>query len=302
MKLPLFFPRSLLLLAMWSPGGYAQWFADVAGETLYTDNLSRSRHDNHAREDLSVNLAARGGYHLQPAIYTGLTLTGTASHTRYDTYSGLDSLEATLGASVDHKFGIGDRVPVLSLATSINRSTYDVDVRDAWIHSVGVSLFKRLTETFSLTATLNHEYRDADHDKPRTPMPPAGGGAAPAAKPGNPWRFDTLSFSLQGELDLDELTWLSGGYSIHKGDVVSSSPSFADIVQAANAITDDPAFGPAIIAYRIPAYTRSLSLAWNRAVLQSGTLYLGFDYQKSSNSSGINYDVSIVRAGYIHGF
>ena len=290
--------RYLLLTSLlWSPAARAQWFADSAAETLYTSNLSRSERASDAQEDLALSMAARAGYHFQPATYTGLTVNARLSRTAFHSWSGLDNTEVAAGTTLSHKFGLGDRAPSVSVALQTGRGKYQNDIRDTWLHSAGLAFSKRLTDGFLLTATLRHERRDGDHNQPRPRLP-----GMPPPKPGNTWNYDVSSVSLQGELDLNENAWLTAGYSFQKGDIVSSSRTYPSIVAAAVAITDDPVYGPGVIAYRIPALAQSLSIDINRAVLDSATLYLGAELQHTRNSSGIRYRVDIVRAGLIYAF
>lgn len=261
-------PCLLLASLLWSPVGRAQWFADTAAETLYTSNLSRAERASNAREDLGLSVAARAGYHFQPAIYTGLTVNARLSRTAFNSYSGLDNAEVAAGMTLSHKFGLGDKAPSVSVDLQAGRSEYQNDIRDTWLYSTGLAVSKRLTDGVLLTASLRHERRDGDHNQPRPQIP-----GMPPPKPGDAWRYDVSSISLQGELDLNESSWLTAGYSFQKGDIVSSSPKYARIIAAAVAITSDPVYGPGIIAYRIPALTPSLSIDINRAVLDSGTLY-----------------------------
>ena len=288
-------PRHFALFALlFCRAAHGQWFGDIAVESQYNDNLPRAERASNAHGDLSLGFTTRGGYHVQPGDFTGLTLSTSLTGVRYDTYEGLNNIEAGLGVNLSHKFGLGERVPQLSFDAGVARASYRTDIRDAWIYSTGLTLSKRLDERFSLSGFLRHETSDGDHSLRKTPPP--------APKPGNVWDFDVLTAGLQSEVDLGPATWLGASYRYQHGDVVSSSPTYARIVAAATAITNDPVFGPATIAYRLPASTQLYSVDINRAVLDAGTVYFGLEYQDTSGENEIDYAVKLIRAGFIYGF
>lgn len=280
--------------ALCSPLCEAQWFADLGVESSYVDNLTRSEHSSDAREDSTLALTARRGLHVQPGDFTGLTLTGTLTGTRFSHYTGLNNFDAGLSATLAHKFGIGERQPTLSAEFGIARNEYNLGIRDAWLYRVGVSVQKRLTDTFNLSGGLRYEKRDGDHDQPRNiPLAPRSGA---------PWDTSSRTLFISGELDLNETWWASATYQLQDGDVVSTAVSYPKIFNAATAITLDPLFGPLAVAYRIPALTHSIALDLNRAVFSSGTLYLGVEFQDTRGRNGIDYYSSLLRGGFIHSF
>lgn len=280
----------------------AQGFGDVLLETLHNDNVSRSEQPAEKREDSVVAAALRTGLHLQPGIFTGVDLRAGLSKTLHRRYQGLDGLELTVGLSLTRKFGVGGNMPTLSVEAGFGRQLFDMDLRDAWFHRLGLRGSKRFSDRLNLTLQFGYEQQDGDHDAPRIPVAPPGGGPAPRPKPGNPWSLDLAFLALQGEYDLNELSWLGANWRYQHGDIVSSSRTYPRIVAAATAITDDPAFGPGVIAYRLPADTHTLSLDYNRAVLDAGTAYVGIEYQDTRAASAIEYRVHVIRAGFVYSF
>ena len=273
---------------------FAQAFAEVQAELLYHDNLTRSEHGGDAREDTALMFAGTAGIRLQPGDYTGLTLTGTLNRAQFRHYTGLSSWEAGFALTLSHKFGLGDRRPTLSFEFGAARNEFNASMRDAWIYRAGVGLQRRLTDTLNLRGGLRYEKRDGDHNVPRA--------ITARPRPGNSWDLGTRSIFVTLEQDLGAATWLSAGYRFQDGDVVSTALPYARIFNAATAITLDPLFGAATVAYRIPARTNILALDINRALFESGTLYLGLEYQETQGSGGIDYDSGMVRGGFIHSF
>jgi hypothetical protein len=285
-------PSFLLLLLPVAARGQA--FADIQAEVLHNDNLTRSERSIDVKEDSAAALTAIGGIRLRPGTYTGLTLTGTLNRTQFRRYTGLSSWEAGVAANLSHKFGIGELAPALSLELGIGRNEYNRGLRDAWIYRADLRLQKRLTSTLNLSGGLRYEERDGDHNVPRViPTFP---------RPGNSWDLRSHSFFLGAEQDLGAATWISAAYQLQDGDVVSTATSYPKIFNTATAITLDPLYGPTTVAYRIPAHTHMLALDLNRAVFESSTIYLGVEYQQTHGRNGIDYDVGLLRGGFIHSF
>jgi hypothetical protein len=297
MKKPIqaLFPiASAFLLCLQGAHASAQSFADVRTELVHNDNVTRSERDSDAREDTALALTASAGVHIQPGDYTGLTFTGAVNRTQYRRYSGLSSYEAGFGVDVSHKFGLGDRRPLLNIDVGVARNEYNIGVRDAWVYRAGIGLRKRVTDVLSLSSGLRYEKRDGDHDVPRNiPAMPRSGSS---------WDIAARVFFVTAELDIGAATWASATYQVQGGDVVSTALSYPKIFDTATAITLDPLFGAATVAYRIPAVTHTVALDLNRAVFDTSTLYVGAELQDTRGKNGIDYDVSLFRAGFIHSF
>lgn len=272
----------------------AQSFVDVQAELLYHDNVTRSERAIDAREDSALSATVTAGTRLQAGDYTGLTFAGSVNRTQFRRYTGLSSWEAGLGFTAAHKFGIGDRQPTLNFELGLARNEYNLPVRDAWIYRAGLGLQKRLTDTLNLRGGIRYEKRDGDHDVPRViPVLP---------RPGNSWDLSSRNAFVAAEQELGAATWISATYQFQDGDLVSTSTSYPKIFNTATAITLDPLFGSLTVAYRIPARTHVFALDLNRAVLESSTLYLGYEYQKTYGRNGIDYDSAVLRSGFIVSF
>lgn len=281
------------LLACLPALAFAQWFTDAGIEVLVNDNLSRSAWNG--AEDTGLSASASSGYYWQSGDYTGISLLGSVQKTVWESWSGMNELNAGIGMGLRHKFGIGETVPVLNLQLGFNQHNYNSSIRDADVYSAGISLSKRFTPALQLTLGASHERSDGDHEQglPTSGMWPA--------KSGKVWDYSAWTLSLQGELDLNEVSWLNAALQYRNGDVVSTGISYTGNA-ASLASTYDPAFGPHAVAYRLDARTHIYTLDYNRALWRSSTWYAGAEYQTSRTSSGIDYKVGIMRTGFIHGF
>lgn len=280
---------------LFSAATQAQWFSDFATELQLNDNLSRSGHNG--AEDTAISVALAAGYHWQTSDYTALNLLGSIQQTRWNTYSGMNNLDSGLSLNVRHKFGIGENKPVLNFSTAYNLQNFHNNIRDASVFSNSLSLSKRFTDTLQLTLGASYEKNDGDHD---LAIPPAG--AVWNNKFGKVWDYSAWTLSLQAELDLGPLSWLSGGFSYRNGDVVSTGINYTQVNTAAFARTYDPVFGPHAVSYRLDARTRLFSVDYNHALFEASTWYAGTEYQYSTASNGIPYKTSLLRTGFIHSF
>lgn len=281
------------LLACLPTLSFAQWFSDAGIEVLVNDNLSRSARDG--AEDTGVSARASGGYHWQTGDYTGISVLGSIQKNVWESWSGMNSLKAGLGIQLRHKFGIGETMPVLNLQLGVDQQHYNIAVRDADVYTAGLSVSKRFTPALQLSLGASHERSDGDHEQglPAFGMWPA--------KSGKVWDYSAWTLSLQGELDLNEASWLNAALQYRDGDVVSTGITYAGNV-ASLASTYDPAFGLHAVAYRLDARTQIYTLDYNRALWRSSTWYAGAEYQTSRTSSGIDYKAGILRTGFIHAF
>lgn len=287
---------AILLLAclLQAVPAHAEWFADVTAELISNDNLGRSGKD--PADDTGLSAGAALGHYRQTGLYTGLAVIGSVRKNLWNTYSGLNSLDLGLDAELSHKFGIGDDVPRLRARLGYHRETFNWDARDADAFTAGIDIGRRFTERLLLSAGLSYEKVDGDNS---AAIPPAG--LSWGVKAGDVWDYSAWSLMLGGELDLGPASWLSGVFRYRDGDIVSTG-----IVYTGNpgalACTHDPVFGPKAAVYRLDAKTRSVSIDYNRAVFSRATWYAGFEYQHSAAGTGTDYDVRLLRTGFIHSF
>ena len=283
---------SVLLLAL-APTANAQWFGDVSAQWQYSDNLPRSRNAADAFNDQSVSVALQGGKHLQLGNYTGLNLSGLLRSELFHQYSGMNNLEAGVGISLNHKFGLGRLAPTAALSAQLSRSRFNNAIRNSDNSTVTLSLQKRLSERFNLIASVAYDNLDGDHDLRKTYNSPV---------PGNAFDQRAVSGSLSAELDWTERSWLSATVKLRSGDIVSTGAAYTSLGGAAKAITLDPVFGEHAVAYRLDSRTRIYSFDYNRVFDERGTWYTGLEYQDTRGTSNIDYSVGLLRSGFIYSF
>lgn len=287
---------SLLLGVLLAPAASAQWFGTAALEAIGTDNVSRSPLASHADDDQSLQASVLGGYHWQLADYTGFELQGALARQQSRRFAGLSNTRATASATLNHKFGLGELAPSLSLTSSVERSTYNNAARDAWswIHSIDYR--QRLNGRLSINLRAGYEQQNGDWSWPKAVAAPA------MPKSGDVWDTDAFILNAGGELDLGPASWLSASLGYRDGDTVASVLPYSYILNEATAVTMDSAFGPGVVAYRLDASTRSAALDWNYALRDTATFYVGIERQFTRSYHSLDYRTSIVRTGLLYSF
>lgn len=281
-----------LWLSLFPTPVLAQWFGDLATETLANSNLPRALESSDEFADSGLRAEAHAGYRWQPGEFTGLSAGAAVSRSQYLRYSGVSNTEIRLDARLSHKFGIGSHVPVASLALAVSRAQFNNEIRDAWNYSSALILNQRVGNRLGLALELRYDYTDGDHNKPKPGI----------GKPGSAWDQRSWNLGLQAEWDLNEVSWLSLRHEFRSGDIVSSGLPYARVAGAAKAITLDTAFGAHTVAYRIDARTNGLAFDFNRVIGRSGTVYVGVEHQETRGTMDIDYGVTLARLGYIRGF
>jgi hypothetical protein len=286
-----------LLLILASADLQAQAHADASVEAVQNDNLGRFIRNGASDSGLAVSLA--GGYHWQPGLFTSLTLSGRLRKSLWQQYSGLNSLDLAAAAELAHKFGIGELRPVLKAGFQAERQDFHNDVRDAWRNTWWLGLTKRVGGRLSLDLRLTHERSDGDQ---QAPLPAMRGAAPTKPKSGKVWDFSVNALRIGAEYELGPNAWLGSAFQFRDGPVVATAAVYAQPNPAALASTYDPVFGPHAVAYQLDARSRVYSIDYNRALSAHATAYAGFEYQHSTASSGVDYEVRLLRVGFIHGF
>jgi hypothetical protein len=286
----------LTLGCLGSSPARAQWYVDGAAEVNHNDNVSRAANSIDIREDQSVGGGVGGGYNRQLADYTAVSLLGSLHRTQYERYSGLSNTALNVAIAVKHKFGLGDSVPQLVMNLGTGRDSFNNGNRDASHYTASLSLNKRFTQRLKLSAGLGWTERDGDYN-----VPSVGANGLPL-RPGNPWDVNYWHASLGGELELGRASWLSASYQLQDGDIVSSGTPYGRIFAATTALTRDSMFGDRAVAHRIPARTGSLAVDLNHAVRETGTIFLGVEYQDTQGENDVDYGVGILRAGLLYSF
>ena len=253
---------------------------------IHDDNVRLARDDADIREDniLSGTLKATAGKSLDG--FSILNYGGSVTYNKFETFDTLDNVE--FEANVRYRFALssGFTAPIYSLRARVGGVEYDSEMRDSTLYSVSAELNKWLTTTINMTAGVGYNGRDSvsevfDLEEVRAFV-----------------NFDT-NFT-KTDLVYTTFTYISG-------DTVSSSTPTLDIINVADAIEPDDAFGGIEanqFAYRIDSNTAVITLGYNRIINRDMSLDFSarFVDSEAKDDDNVYYERTIFRASLLGRF
>lgn len=272
-------------------------FLDVSAALNHDDNISRAllSSDRHADENLEFALS--GGRLLQLRSQDTLTLFGSIGANRFSRFDGLDSVSLNLGASLQHKFGLGAYAPALSGALSWTRHDSDTKERTRDTLELSLEYRKRLTPEWDFAAGVAYELNEGLFD-----------GAVYASKysPNNDiYDFNQASAFASLDYTLPNFSTLSASYSYVDGNTVSSAlaPN-PPLLAIATALAPDDAFpapaGRTIVAYTLATKAHLFSLNWSFPIGRDSSLTAGYSRQQIGARRGVDYTNDRVSLTFLH--
>jgi hypothetical protein len=275
---------------------FAQWYFGSSTELRSNDNVTRSPVAENIEADTVLLGSVEGGLHLQPGVYTGLTLSAGVTREQFRRFAGLSQTRGLLGAALDRKLGVGERAPRLRLGATIERADFNSNTRNLWLHSVRLSYSQRLSDSLLLTAAITHENQQGDNDRLRIAVPPA------RQLPGDTWNQEALVASTALEWATGPASWLTATLQFRHGETAASTTPRLTILRQATAVTNDPLIGAGKVAYRLDANTRQFALDWNLALTDAATAYFGAERQLTRGGVSLSYQVDVIRAGIVFSY
>ena len=273
-------PAALLALLLPVTASALNFNYDVA--VVSDDNVNRAQ-EEFVREDTFV-AASLGAVHVQTISTNSVLVYRAALNGEgYSEFDGLSNF-GLLGA-LDYKFqfGRGFTVSRFTLTASLLEQDFRSDIRDGTTLSLQARMAKRFTDRIAGTLGLGATSRESesevfDNDAARL--------------------FLNLDYNWSGRLvSYATLNFISG-------DVVSSSPPTLDIINGADAIEPDDAFGgleTGWFAYRLQGETTMLTLGLNFAVNNKSSL--DFSVEGLNTQTDVTeYDRLALRVNYLGNF
>ena len=250
------------------------------------DNIRLAQNDVDIRSDyiLSGTVKAKAGISLDS--FSILNVGGSATYNKFDTFDTLDNYE--IEANVRYRFALssGFTSPIYSVGARIGGQEFDTEMRDATFVQVSGDLNRWITNTINMTTGINFNFRESKSDV-----------------------FDTedarvfLNFDTNftdTDLIYTTLTYITG-------DTVSSATPTVGIINVADAIEPDDAFGgfdANQFAYRLEADTLVFTLGYNRILTKDLSLDFSARYVESEakDDDEIMYDRTILRVSLLGRF
>ncbi len=253
---------------------------------IYDDNIRLAQNEEDIRDDqfLSAALRAKGGRSLDD--FTLLNYGGSFSYNKLDTFETLDNYE--IEANVRYRFALasGFTSPIYTLGARIGGQEFDTEMRDATFVELSADLNKWLTTTINMTVGLGYRARESKSEV-----------------------FDTRDarIFLNFDTNFSNTDLVYTTFTYINGDTVSSATPSLGIVNVADAIEPDDAFGGIEtnqFAYRLTAHTVVFTLGYNRILTRDLSLDFSarFIESESTEDSSIGYDRTIFRASLLGRF
>ena len=253
---------------------------------VYDDNIRRAKYDEDIREDSIFNLSFRAQKKLSSTRFSQLGIAARVEAEKYSTFDTLDNISFGVGLKYSFGFSAAFTAPLYSLKLDAGGVESESEMRTANSASLGLEMNRWLTNTISLTAGYKAKLQDSQSEV-----------------------FDTVEHQFFANLDLElsarHLFYLT--YHYIAGDIVSSATPKIAIINAADAIEPDDAFGGIAanqFAYRLDAVSQVVTLGYNAAISRNLSLDLSLRYVDSEATEDpfIYYDRSIVRASLVGRF
>jgi hypothetical protein len=180
------------------------------------------------------------------------------------------------------KWGIGAFAPWARAGISVGRLSYDDSYRDAWDYRATLASGRRLDERWNLWAEYAFERRAARTQEQEVP-----------GLSGDAYSQDSHNLAVNMEYSLSERAFLALGLIGRHGDVVSTASPGPKVFYAAQALAEDPAFGPDFYAYRLTGTTYGFRVGFNYAPTAHSLLGCGFERFDTHADGGNRYTKSV---------
>lgn len=279
-KLPIFLAVAALMALVWA--GAAQSFT-MDGEVIHTldTNVTRGARADSKFWDHFLGLGAGVSFQRPLSKHYRLLYRGFVRGEAYADYTELSNLSAGATATLQYRASGKLLAPIWSLFTRLSITEYESWLRDSDFLSVGVSVNKGLTDRVSFTGTFSGTVRDS-----------------------NSRVFDTREASVLFNIDylVAKRATLYSTYNYLNGDIVSTGKPWLRIVDYAEDIQADDAFGGAaanFYAYRLKGQTQVLTLGANLMLNQHHSLDLSARVAHSRADGDITYNRMLVTAAYL---
>lgn len=251
---------------------------------VYDDNIRLAQNSDDIRDDsiFSATLKARVGKEID-----SFSLLSYGADIGYEGFARFDELShASFSVNARYRFALasGFSSPIYTLGIKLGGREFDSEMRDATDASLSADLNRWLTNRLNMTIGLGYRVSDS---KSRA--------------------FDTEQVRLFGNLDLNysKTGLLYGTYAYATGDIVSSASPTLDIINAAEEIEPDDAFGGIEFnqfAYRLEADTHVITVGYNEIITRGTSFDVSLRYVDSDASGDIGYERALLRVSLLGRF
>lgn len=258
---------------------------DLDVTAFYDSNVTLAELDDDIADDAGIEVSvtwSRTEEGLQGRA-SGWSL--AVRDTKFDEFDDLNQIELEAGAKYIAQFRRGFSAPVYEFSVTAKVIDSVSDLRDSWQVELGALMTRRLTDRLvgRLGTRLTRRRAD-DFDA---------------------FDNDRINLFANGDLRVSQRNVLYGTYIVSVGDVVSTAVPTLKIVNAAEVIEPDDAFGgiPANrFAYRLDAVVHIVTVGWNHSLGPNRSLDLSAQGLAARADGDNDYERGAVRFSYLHRF
>jgi len=276
-----------------SQAEWVEWVINLAVELRSESNLNQSAFDSDEESDTSIRLAIEGGRYYQLGDRSRIRLSADLEVERYDDFDKLDNTAFSGKLAFIHKYGVGLNATWISPYLIYGYKDVDDDIRSGNFSDLGISVGKRLSSRFDMSANLAFIKSEGSTDNGKPPVFP---GVSKDVFDQDHW-----TASLQGNYLLTNRLLLLGGISYFDGDMISNcnGSNLAEVKAKENilAITQDAVFGGCV--YRLAGNGGSGSLDLSYATGRHSSINLGVKYKKGK-ADVLEYENTLFRASFLY--
>lgn len=254
---------------------------DAQAAYTYDDNVTRAARDIDLRADRVAALTLGANWRHTFATHFRLALRAFAQGEQFADYDGLSNIGGGASANLQYRASGTLLAPTYAVFARLTSLNYNSSLRDGELYNAGVSLKKGLTDRIDFTGVLSGTVRQSES-----------------------LVFDTRDTSLLLNLDYQWTPHLTQylTYNYLTGDIVASGSPWLPVIDNAEQIQADDAFGGAganMFAYRLNAQTHVATLGFNFAIDGKQSIDLSARFARAKADGDITYDRNIVSAAYL---
>ncbi|HEX5055264.1 MAG TPA: hypothetical protein VFX02_02080 [Gammaproteobacteria bacterium] len=267
----------------WAAAG-GPWSTGYEATVMFDDNIGRSQHAADIEHDYLFMGAADASYTWGYSELMALTVQGQVQDEEYFDFEGLSNTR--FGLTTDFRFQthIGFTAASYSFFLRVMDTDSETDIRDATTMELGFRVTKRITDIITGTLGLVGSESRAEGEV-----------------------FDLENTRYFGNIDYRITNRWSAylTYNFIDGDVFSTATPTLPILNWADAIEPDNAFGGAAnnkFVYRLKAKTTIWRLGANYGIDSKNAVDLSMDTLRSNAAGPNEYDRLTIAATFLHRF
>jgi len=250
------------------------------------DNIRNAQNDIDIRSDqiFSAGVKAKGGKSIDS--FTLWNYGGSLTYNALKTFETLNNVNIEINTRYRFALSSGFTSPIYTLGLRLGGLEYDTEMRDSTVLSLSADLNKWITDTINMTTGLGYKLRESKSEV-----------------------FDTTEarIFLNFDTNFSKTDLLYTTFTYITGDSVSSATPTVDIINVADAIEPDDAFGGVAtnqFAYRIDSNTLVFTVGYNKILSRSISLDVSarFVDTEAKQDSAVGYQRTILRASLLGRF